>query len=83
MAGVRFSTNFYDENGIEYTVRIYDTTWGGGTTDLDTMPQPGFEITYIGDGDTLFANPIRTSSCKAQIFIRDNAQETFWKDKPN
>ena len=83
MAAVRFSTNFYDENGIEYTVRIYDTTWGGGTTDLDTMPQPGFEISYEGDGDTLFANPIRTSSCKAQIFIRDNSQETFWKGVVN
>ncbi|CAB4215653.1 hypothetical protein UFOVP1483_33 [uncultured Caudovirales phage] len=83
MAGVRFSTNFYDENGIEYTVRIYDTTWGGGVTDLDKMPQPGFEISYEGDGDTLFANPIRTSSCKAQIFIRDNSQETFWKGVVN
>lgn len=68
-------------NGDVYTVELWDgaANVGTGSTEINLAGE-GFELTYNGEGDTTYENPLRSSSCKAFFLIENGIDDTYFKD---
>ena len=79
--GIKYSANIFPESGSsEYSFYLYDSAYGGGSTDLGTLYK--LEISYKSEGDDQW-EPIKASECKVGIKVVDSTMEAYFKNFVN
>ena len=78
--GVRFRGDLKTtHSNKKYTVELWDSTYNStGVTEL-TLFGEGFQITYEGQGDEIYA-PVKGSACKVYAGITRGAEGTLLQD---